>query len=78
MHVTYQVYTFINIINLSIQIYPYKTELDLPRVRLNSRLNNCLARLMLFISVPFRPFRPFFPFFDRLMVNRLISVYPPK
>ena len=63
MHVTYQVYTFINIINLSIQIYPYKTELDLPRVRLNSRLNNCLARLMLFISVPFRPF---FPFFDRL------------
>ena len=39
MHVTDQVYTFINIINLSIQIYPYKTELDLPRVRLNSRLN---------------------------------------
>ena len=56
-------YTFINIINLSIQIYPYKTELDLPRVCLNS----CLARLILFISVPFRPFRPFFPpFFDRL------------
>ena len=63
MHVTYQVYTFINIINLSIQIYPYKTELDLPRVRLNNRLNSCLARLMLFISVPFRPFRPLF---DRL------------
>ena len=71
MNVTYQVYTFINIINLSIQIYPYKTELDLPRVRLSSRLNNCLARLILFISVPFRPFRPFFPFFDRL-----ISAYP--
>ena len=34
-YLTYQVYTFINIINLSIQIYPYKTELDLPRVRLN-------------------------------------------
>ena len=66
MHVTYQVYIFINIINLSIQIYPYKTELDLPRVRLNGRLNSCLAHLMLFISVPFRPFRPFFPFFDRL------------
>ena len=66
MHVTYQVYTFINIINLSIQIYPYKTELDLPRVRLNSRLNSCLARLIQFISVPFRPFRPFSPFFDRL------------
>ena len=63
MHVTYQVYTFINIINLSIQIYPYKTELDLPRVRLNGRLNSCLARLMLFISIPFRPF---FSFFDRL------------
>ena len=63
MHVTYQVYTFINIINLSIQIYPYKTEQDLPRVRLNGRLNNCLARLIQFISVPFRPF---FPFFDRL------------
>ena len=60
MHVTYQVYTFINIINLSIQIYPYKTELDLPRVRLNGRLNSCLARLMLFISIPFRPFRHFF------------------
>ena len=71
MHVTYQMYTFINIINLSVQIYPYKTELDLPRVRLNGRLNSCLARLMLFISVPFRPFRPFFLFFDRL-----ISVYP--
>ena len=66
MHVTYQVYTFINIINLSIQIYPYKTKLDLPRVRLNSRLNSCLARLIQFISVPFRPFRPFFLFFDRL------------
>ena len=63
MHVTYQVYIFINIINLSIQIYPYKTELDLPRVRLNDRLNSCLARSMLFISVPFRPF---FSFFDRL------------
>ena len=63
MHVTYQVYTFINIINLSIQIYPYKIELDLPRVRLNGRLNSCLVRLMLFISVLFRPF---FPFFDRL------------
>ena len=66
MHVTYQVYTFINIINLSMEIYPYKTELDLPRVRLNSRLNNCLARLIKFISVSFRPFRPFSPFFDRL------------
>ena len=59
-------YTFINKINLSIQIYPYKTGLDLPRVHLNSRLNSCLARLMLFISVPFRPFRPFLKFFDRL------------
>ena len=66
MHVTYQVYIFINIINLSIQIYPYKTELDLPRVRLNGRLNSCLARLMLFISISFRPFRPFLTFFDRL------------
>ena len=66
MHVTYQVYIFINIINLSIQIYPYKTELDLPRVHLNNRLNSCLARLMLFISIPFKPFRPFFPFFYRL------------
>ena len=66
MHVTYQVYTFINIINLSIQIYPYKTELDLPRVRLNSRLNNCLARLIQFISIPFRPLRLFFLFFDHL------------
>jgi len=46
MHVTYQVYTFINIINLSIQIYPYKTELDLSRIRLNGRLNSCLARLI--------------------------------
>ena len=63
MHITYQVYTFINIINLSIQIYPYKTELDLPRVRLNGRLNSRLARLMLFISVPFRLFKPFFPVF---------------
>ena len=66
MHVTYQVYTFINIINLSIQIYSYKTELDLPRVRLNGRLDSCLARLILFISVPFRLFRPFSLFFDRL------------
>ena len=49
--------------NLSIRIYPYKTELDLPRVRLDSRLNNRLAHLMLFISVPFRPFMPFFPVF---------------
>ena len=64
MHVTYQVYTFINIINLSIQIYSYKTEQDLPRVRLNNRLNSCLARLILFISVPFRPF---FLFFDHLI-----------
>ena len=63
MYVTYQVYTFINIINLSIQIYPYKTKLDLPRVRLNSCLNSCLVRLMLFISILFRPF---FLFFDRL------------
>ena len=71
MHVTYQVYTFINIINLSIQIYPYETELDLPRVRLNSRLNSCLARLMLFISVPFRlldRFPRFFLPFSRLTV----------
>ena len=78
MHVIYQVYTFINIINLSIQIYPYKTKLDLPRVRLNGRLNSCLARLMLFIFVPFRPFRPFFPIFDRLN-NQLFNFYlPPK
>ena len=75
MHVTYQVYTFINIINLSIQIYPYKTELDLPRVGLNSRLNNCLARLMLFISVSFRPFRPFF---DRLNGQPFNFRLPPK
>ena len=60
LHVTNQVYIFMNIINLSIQIYPYKTELDLPRVRLNDRLNSCLARLMLFISVPFKPFFPVF------------------
>jgi hypothetical protein len=59
MHVTNQVYIFINIINLSIQIYTCKTQLDLPRVRLNS----CLARLIPFIPVPFRPFRPFFPVF---------------
>ena len=74
MHVTYQVYTFINIINLSIQIYPYKTKLDLPRVRLNS----CLARLMLFISVPFRPFRPFFPFFNCLNGQPFNFRLPPK
>ena len=72
MQVTYQVYTFINIINLSIQIYPFKTELDLPRVRLNSRLNSCLARLMLFISVPFRPF------FDRLNGQAFNFRLPPK
>ena len=75
MHVTYQVYTFINIINLSIQIYPHKTKLDLPRVRLNGRLNSCLARLMLFISVPFRPF---FPFFDRLNGQPFNFRLPPK
>ena len=75
MHVTYQVYTFINIINLSIQIYPYKTELDLPRVRLNGRLNSCLARLMLFISVPFSPF---FLFFDRLNGQPFNFRLPPK
>ena len=74
MLVTYQVYTFINIINLSIQIYLYKTELDLPRVRLNS----CLARLMLFISVPFKPFRPFFPVFDRLNGQPFSFRLPPK
>ena len=79
MHVTYQVYTFINIINLSIQIYPYKIELDLPCVRLNGRLNNCLARLMLFISVPFSPFRPFFSFFfDRLNGQPFNFRLPPK
>ena len=79
MHVTYQVYIFINIINLSIQIYPYKTELDLPRVCLNSRLNSCLAHLMLFISVPFRPFRPFFLiFFDRLNGQPFNFRLPPK
>ena len=72
MHVTYQVYTFINIINLSIQIYPYKTELDLPRVRLNGRLNSCLARLMMFISVPFRPF------FHRLNGQPFNFRLPPK
>ena len=72
MHVTYQVYTFINIINLSIQIYPYKTELDLPRVRRNGRLNSCLARLMLFISVLF------FPFFDRLNGQPFNFYLPPK
>ena len=74
MLVTYQVYTFINIINLSIQIYLYKTELDLPRVRLNS----CLARLMLFISVPFRPFRPFSLFFHRLNGQPFNFRLPPK
>ena len=69
-------YTFINIIiNLSIQIYPYKTELDLSRIRLNSSLNSCLARLMLFISVPFRPFRPFF---DRLNGQPFNFRLPPK
>ena len=78
MYVTYQVYTFINIINLSIQIYPYKTELDLPRVRLNSRLNSYLARLIQFISVPFRLFRPFFPFFDRLNGQPFNFCLPPK
>ena len=78
MHVTYQVYIFINIINLSIQIYPYKTELDLPRVRLNTHLNNRWARLMLFISVPFRPFRPFFSFFDRLNGQPFNFHLPPK
>jgi len=72
------VYTFINIINLSIQIYSYKTKLDLPRVRLNSHLNSCLARLILFISVPFRPFRPFFPFFDRLNGQPFNFRLPPK
>ena len=71
-------YTFINIINLSIRIYPYKIELDLPRVRLNGRLNSCLARLMLFISVPFRPFRSFFPFFDRLNGQPFNFRLPPK
>ena len=72
-------YTFINIINLSIQIYLYKTELDLPRIRLNSRLNSCLARLILFISVPFRPFRPFFPvFFYRLNGQPFNFRLPPK
>jgi len=75
MHVTYQVYTFINIINLSIQIYPYKIELDLPHVRLNGRLNSCLAHLMLFISVPFRPF---FPFFDCLNGQPFNFCLPPK
>ena len=75
MHVTYQVYTFINTINLSIQIYPHKTKLDLPRVRLNGRLNSCLARLMLFISVPFRPF---FPIFDRLNDQPFNFCLPPK
>ena len=75
MHVTYQVYTFINIINLSIQIYPYKTELDLPRVRLNGRLNKCLACLMLFISVSFRPFSPFF---YRLNGQPFNFCLPPK
>ena len=74
MHVTYQMYTFINIINLSIQIYPYKTELDLPHVYLNS----CLARLMLFIFVPFRPFRPFSPFFNRLNSQPFNFRLPPK
>ena len=78
MHVTYQVYTFINIINLSIQIYPYKTELDLPRVCLNNRLNNCLACLILFISVPFRLFRPFFSIFDRLNGQPFNFCLPPK
>ena len=78
MHVTYQVYTFINIINLSIQIYPYKTELDLPRVRLNNRLNSCLAHLILFISVPFRPFRPIFLFFDHLNGQPFNFRLPPK
>ena len=75
MHVTYQVYIFINIINLSIQIYPYKTELDLPRVRLNDRLNSCLAHLMLFISILFRPF---FLFFDRLNGQPFNFRLPPK
>ena len=78
MHVTYQVYTFINIINLSIQIDPYKTELDLPRICLNGHLNSCLARLMPFISVPFRPFRSFFPFFDRLNGQPFNFCLPPK
>ena len=64
--------------NKLIQIYPYKTELDLSRVRLNGCLNSCLARLMLFISVPFRPFRPFFPFFDRLNGQPFNFRLPPK
>ena len=63
MHVTYQVYIFINIINLSIQIYLYKTELDLPRVRLNSHLNTCLSRLMLLFSLRLGRLDHFSPFF---------------
>jgi hypothetical protein len=66
MDVTNQVYIFINIITLNIQIYTYKTQLDLPRVGLNSHLNSCLACLILFISIPFTPFTPFFTFFDHL------------
>ena len=75
MHVTNQVYIFINIINLSIQIYAYKTQLDLPCVRLNNRLNNCLPRLILFISVPFRPF---FSAFYRLNGQPFDFRLPPK
>ena len=60
--------------NLSIQ-----NRTDLLRIRLNNRLNSCLARLMLFISVPFRPFRPFFAdFFDRLNGQPFNFRLPPK
>jgi hypothetical protein len=33
--------------------------------QLNSELNDCLGRLIAFISVLFGPFRPFNPVFDR-------------
>jgi len=49
-----------NMVDLSIRIYACKIQLDLLDVRLNGRLNIRLARLIPFISVPFRPFSPVF------------------
>lgn len=46
--------------------------------QLNSELNDCLGRLIAFISVLFGPFRPFNPVLTVLMVNPFNHRLQPK
>jgi hypothetical protein len=67
-----------NIINLSIQIYACKTQLDLSGVRLNNHLSSRLGRLKPFTSVVLGRLDRLLPFFDHLNGQPFNFHLPPK